>query len=253
MKKPITLLSALALCAAFAAPVFAADHTFGSGPDYDSVFGKPTGYDEPVTGDPQASNERRNKDAAHNPPPYFYGSGDIPTDPSSPYHDNTPNGAGGGSSGVTELPAAPGLLPSASAGVTQNTAPKYYADGSIGTLCVTKTKKTIKVYEGEDLSNLAKGAGHFVSTSAWDGNAAFAGHNRGGSAHFSFVKDLEVGDTVTYTTPYGARTYAVYGKVKIGEYDSSGLGWSADNILSLITCVENTPEQRFLVQAREVV
>ena len=54
----------------------------------------------------------------------------------------------------------------------QDTAVKYNADGSIGTLYVARTGKTIKIYEGEELSNLAKGAGHFPSTSAWDGNGA---------------------------------------------------------------------------------
>jgi hypothetical protein len=44
-------------------------------------------------------------------------------------------------------------------------------DGSIGTLYVARTGKTIKVYEGEDLSNLKIGAGHFSSASAWDGLA----------------------------------------------------------------------------------
>jgi sortase A len=258
MRKLITMLLALTLCAGFAIPAFAADYSFGSGPDSGTAFGKPSGYDEPVTGDPLASNERRNKDNSALPPPYFYGSGEIPTDTSSPYHDNTPAGAGsgyggtgGGSSGVN-LPDAPGFLPSTSVSTVQNTAPKYNADGSIGTLYVARTGKTVKVYEGEDLSNLAKGAGHFPSTSAWDGNVALCGHNRGGSAYFSFVKDLEPGDRLTYTTPYGTRAYEVYSKTRIEEYDRGGLGRSADNLLTLVTCVANVPELRYQAIAREV-
>jgi sortase A len=258
MKKLIATLLTLALCAVCAVPAFAADYSFGSGPDSGTTFGKPTGYDEPVTGDPLSSNERRNKDNAALPPPYFYGSGDIPTDPSSLYHDNTPVGTGsgyggnGGGSGGVSLPDVPGSLPSTSVSAVLNTAPKYYNDGSIGTLYVARTGKTIKVYEGEDLSNLAIGAGHFPLTSAWDGNVALCGHNRGGSAYFSFVKDLEPGDRLTYTTPYGTRTYEVYSKTQIGEYDRTGLGWSADNTLTLITCIANVPELRYQAVAREV-
>jgi sortase A len=146
-----------------------------------------------------------------------------------------------------------GLLPSTSAYGTSAyfTAPLYYDDGSIGTLYVKKLNKTIKVYEGESLENMRKGIGHFGSTSAWDGNCGFAGHNRGAAAYFSFVKDLAVGDAITYTTKYGTRTYTVYSKVKINEDDYSGLGWSAENIISLIACVADEPACRYLVQARQ--
>jgi sortase A len=102
------------------------------------------------------------------------------------------------------------------------------------------------------LANLKIGAGHFASTSAWDGNVALAGHNRGGSAYFSFVKDLQNGDTLTYTTKYGTRSYTVYSKTQINEYDNLPLSWSSENILTLITCVADVPELRYCVQAREV-
>ena len=180
-------------------------------------FGTSTSSDIIVTPDPMSQNTRRNKDAAYLPPPYGIFSGDIPTDPSSPYHNNLPSG--GFTSAGQNLPAtggedyAPGsgtistsygeqsgFLPTTSQTTAINTTPWLYEDGSIGTLYVERTKKTIKVYEGEDLANLKIGAGHFSSTSTWDGNVALAGHNRGGSAYFSFVKDLQNGDRLTYTT-----------------------------------------------------
>jgi sortase A len=264
MKKLITFIMTAALCAALAVPAFGADYSFGSGPDTASTFGKPTGYDAPVTPDPMSENLRRNKDNSALPPPYFYGSGDIPTGPSSLYHDNLR--ASGFVPADQQLPPvgdewnAPGssnvsggLLPSTSAfeSVTYMTAPLFYNDGSVGTLHIPKVNKTLKVYEGESLENMKRGIGRFEFTSAWDGNIGFAGHNRGAAAYFSFVKDLAVGDTITYTTLYGARTYTVYNKVKISETDYSGLGWSAENIISMITCVENEPAYRWLVQARE--
>jgi sortase A len=235
---------------------------FGTGADTLGGFGTSTSSDVTVTPDPLSTNIRRNKDAALLPPPYGVFSGDIPTDPSSPYHDNLPESGfvpvnqdlpktGGedyatGSSNVTS-----GLLPSTSQTSTLNTTPWYYEDGTIGTLYVASTKKTIKVYEGEGLDNLAKGAGHFAATSAFDGNVALAGHNRGGSAYFSFVKDLRNGDKLVYTTKYGTRTYTVTSITQIDEWDNLPLSWSSDNILTLITCVAGIPENRFCVVARE--
>ena len=269
MKKLITLLLTLTLTAAMAIPALAADigsppsYSFGSGGDTLGGFGGSTSTDTPVSPDPMNDNTRRNKDAAYFPPPYGIFSGDIPTDPSSPYHNNLPNS--GFTPQAQNLPSvgnedyAPGssdvstgFLPTTSQAATLNTLPWYYEDGSIGTLYVARTQKTIKVYEGEDLSNLAKGAGHFSYTSAWDGNVALAGHNRGSSAYFSFVKDLQNGDTLTYTTKYGTRTYKVTSKTQINEWDNLPLSWSSDNLLTLITCVADVPELRYCVIATEV-
>ena len=199
------------LCASCtAAPVFAADYgsnyntsySFGSGPDSGTTFGKPSGYDEPARIDPLSTNERRDKNAAYLPPLYGVFSGDIPTNPSSLYHDNAVsdgymeirgldtgyNGGGyadtsvgtaggyGGNNGyagsavggdgssalTTTFPDAPGVKPatggfypstSTSTSAGYSIAPKYYDDGSMGTLFISKLNMTIKVYEGESLEN----------------------------------------------------------------------------------------------------
>jgi sortase A len=263
MKKILTLLLTLAMTTAAAIPASAADYGFSSGNDTWGGFGNATSVDTPVTPDPMSTNTRRNKDAAFFPPSYGIFSGDIPTGPTSPYHNNLPQ------SGFVpvsqDLPAvgnehyAPGsgqvstgFLPSTSQVSALNTEPLLYEDGSIGTLYVERTDKTIKVYEGESLDNLKKGAGHFSSTSAWDGNVALAGHNRGNSAYFGFVKDLQNGDKLTYTTKYGTRTYEVYSVTQINEYDNLPLTWSNENMLTLITCVADVPEMRYCALAREV-
>jgi LPXTG-site transpeptidase (sortase) family protein len=145
-----------------------------------------------------------------------------------------------------------GFLPSTSQITTLNTSPWYYEDGNIATLYVTHTGKTIKVYESESLDNLKIGAGHISSTSVWDGNVALAGHNRGNSAYFSFVKDLKTGDTLTYTTMYGERIYKVTSNTQVDECDISSLSSAKENILTLITCVEDIPELRYCVVASEV-
>lgn len=253
----MTMFLLLLIVATMTVPAMAADYSFSSG---GGSFGTSTSTDALVIPDSMTENTRRNKDASYMPPPYGVFSGDIPTDPSSPYHDNLPSS--GFVSVDQELPpvgnenyvpgsgsVSTGLLPSTSQTTMLNTTPWYYSDGSIGTLKVGN--KTIKVYEGENLTNLTKGAGHFSSTSAWDGNVALAGHNRGNSAYFSFVKNMELGDTLTYTTQYGTRTYKVTSKTQIDEYDNLPLSWSSDNRLTLITCVANVPELRYCVVATE--
>jgi sortase A len=259
MEKTISIILACILCMALASPVFAYNYDFGSGPDSGDTFGKATSTNEPVSSNPMRQNVRRNKDAAYLPPPYFYGSGDSPTDPSSLYHDNTPsdagNGGGGGGGSTDSCPGAgtpPALGFGASTSATpRNTEPKYDSDGSIGTIYVPRTGQTIKIYEGIQLDNLKKGAGHFASTSAWNGNVAMCGHNRGSWPYFAFVKDLKIRDKIIYTTPYGTRTYEVYNKEQISEYDRSKLGRTADNILTLITCIAGIPELRWVVQCKE--
>ena len=252
MKKFISIfIIAVILFSSMNVSVLAYNYSFSSGEDYGDVFDSPTSTDEPVSLDPMDENTRRNKDAAYMPPPYFYGSGDIPTDPSSLYHDNySPynNSIGGVSyTPYNELP-----LTFSSSPEILNTQPLYYADGSIGTLTIPKINITVKVYEGETLDNMRNGIGHFEFTSAWDGNVCFAGHNRGVPAAIGSIKDLVNGDKIIYETKYGTRTYEVYNKQKIADTDYSVLGWSDTNILNIITCVEGVPALRWAVTAREV-
>jgi len=251
------------MMAAITVPALAADYRFESGNSTLGGFGTSTSTDNPVRPDPMNDNTRRNKDAAFMPPPFGIFSGDIPTNPSSPYHDNLPQSGfipvnqnlppignedyAPGSSNVST-----GFLPATSQTSSANTVPWFYVDGSMGTLFVARTNRTIKVYSGESQENLNRGAGHFSSTSAWDGNVALAGHNRGSAGHFSFVKDLQLGDRLTYTTRYGTRTYEVISKTQIDEWDNRPLAWSSENLLTLITCVENVPAMRYSVVAREV-
>ena len=102
------------------------------------------------------------------------------------------------------------------------------------------------------MENMRKGIGHFESTSAWDGNVGFAGHNRGASGYFGFVKDLQTGDEITYTTRYGVRNYKIVSKIRIKDTDYTSLGWTDKNTITLITCVENEPSLRWSVQAEEI-
>ena len=269
MKKTTAIILACILCIAATTPAFAYyNYQFESGGDTLPGFGKSTSSDSPVPPDPMNENVRRNKDAALLPPPYFYGSGDIPTGPSSIYHDNLresgfvpvdqflpPVGnedyAPGGASVTTGLLPPTSQISPPTSQISADTEPLYYEDGSIGTLHIERTGQTIKVYEGEDAETLKKGAGHFTSTSAWDGNIGLCAHNRGSWPYFAFVKDMQMGDKVTYTTLYGARTYEVFHKAQISEYDHTMLGWTAENFLTLITCIADVPELRWAAQLCE--
>ena len=133
-----------------------------------------------------------------------------------------------------------------------NTQALEYSDGSIGRLAIPAIDVDVNVYEGENLSNLQKGVGHFAFTSAWSGNVGFAGHNGGSAGYFENLKKLSIGDTIIYETKYGKRTYEVTSKVIISDTDYSTLGWSSENQLTLITCNKGVANERLSVTATEV-
>lgn len=126
-----------------------------------------------------------------------------------------------------------------------------YKDGSIGTVKIPSLKINMKVWEGETAESMRKGLGHYSSTSAWNGNVAVCGHNRGAKYVIGAIKDLEPGDTITYTTVYGTRTYAVETVTVISNTDWSYLQATADNRITITTCLADHPESRVLVQAAE--
>lgn len=140
--------------------------------------------------------------------------------------------------------------PTPSAGFTPASAVKQ-KDGSIGRLKIPSLGVNIKVYDGESLSNMRKGAGHFSSTSCWDGNVAMAAHNRGTNSYFGEIHKLRNGDTITYETSLGKRTYVVDSVRQIKETDMSCLDASVTNKITLVTCVRNVRENRWCVQATE--
>ncbi len=124
-------------------------------------------------------------------------------------------------------------------------------DGSIGTVKIPSLNINMKVWEGETNASMKKGLGHYSSTSAWDGNVAVCGHNRGSKYVIGSIKNLEQGDIITYTTVYGTRTYAVTSVKIISNTDWSDLQSTSDNRITLTTCLAGHPESRVCVQAVE--
>lgn len=126
------------------------------------------------------------------------------------------------------------------------------SDGSIGTLSISKIGLNIVVYDGDTFAAMLKGAGHIASTSSWDGNIGICGHNRGVSNNFGRLKELAVGDIIQYTTKLGTRKYKVVTAERISETDWSKLQYTNDNRITLVTCIENVPGVRLLVQGVQV-
>ena len=125
------------------------------------------------------------------------------------------------------------------------------SDGSIGTVSIPSLNISMKVWEGETNESMAKGMGHYSSTSGWDGNVGVCGHNRGAKYVIGSIKDLQIGDMITYETIYGTRSYAVSYVGVISNTDWSRLQATADNRITITTCLADQPDYRVCVQATE--
>lgn len=80
------------------------------------------------------------------------------------------------------------------------------------------------------------------------------GHNRGNQySYFARINELEKGDIITYQTKFYTRDYKVDNIQTIFETDWSLLENTAENKLTLITCIANKKNQRLCVQATEVL
>ena len=108
------------------------------------------------------------------------------------------------------------------------------------------------ISNGTDKETLNKYVGHFIETPIEDGNIALAGHNRGYDVnYFSRLKELREGDEIIYIHNEINRIYEVTKNKIIKDTDIDVLENTEENILTLITCVENEPNYRRCVQAEE--
>lgn len=257
--KPVRMmiLTATLLAALAVTPAYALEYTV-DGPTA-GEFGNPTS-DTMMYVEENPATQDKSKSTALIPPgfgtptSYLPGSGEL----------LTPNLAGATVgisvttptiSGVTMLAPVVAETPIVSYPVTAYTnltSDLYYSGGYLATLQIPRLGVNVKVYQGTDTSQLAKGAGHFPATSIWDGNVAVAGHNRGTNCYFGEIHKLAQGDTVTLTTKLGKRTYAVTGVFKVDETDSSMLAATADNCITLYTCVRGQSAYRWCVRAVEI-
>ena len=152
---------------------------------------------------------------------------------------------------LVPIPAFPAAEVGNTPAFTEVTSDLYYGGGYLGTLRIPNLGVTVRVYEGTDSTQLAKGAGHFPETSIWDGNCCIAAHNRGTNSYFGKIHTLNLGDKITLTTKIGTRNYAVTSVSKVSETDTSGLTASSENMITLYTCVQNQSSYRWCVKAVE--
>ena len=276
IKKGVLLLT---LTLAMAVPANAMDYTITEpdGPEY----AKPDSIEVVYTPDGGArKNTDLSKNAALIPPRFGSPSADTPNTGEYLTPNLAPGGmaasgaAINGSGAPVSIPtftmadepivsSAPSTIPAGSvtvAGTQPYTAPfptcqytevtgnLYYSGGYLATLQIPAIDVNVKVYQGTDSNTLAKGAGHFEDTSIWQGNVAIAGHNRGVNCYFGNIHKLQLGDRITYTTKLGSRTYEVTGVSKVSETDNSGLADSADNTITLYTCVRDERDFRWCVK-----
>lgn len=121
-------------------------------------------------------------------------------------------------------------------------------------ILISKINLDAPILEGTSKEVLRRGVGHFSSTQKWDGNIVLAAHNRGYKYNFfQEIKRLEIGDIIEYQTEQGKRIYEVCWKENIEETNLSILENTKENKLTLITCVENLPEYRLCVQAKQII
>ena len=257
MKKFLTFSLAISMMASLAVNASALEYSIDAPDNYD--FGKDTSIEIIHTADGGAMrNEDVSKNAALIPPAFgsesmnALNTGEYLTPNLAPRTLPTVGAVISGSGDVV----APGSTVSGSSYqpsvlFTEVTSDLYYKNGSLGKIEIPALGLSVGIYQGTDSKTLAKGVGHFEDTSIWEGNVCLAAHNRGANSYFGQIHTLNIGDKITLTTKLGTRTYQVTDVSKVSETDRSGLADSAENMLTLYTCVRNQRDQRWCVTAVE--
>ena len=126
---------------------------------------------------------------------------------------------------------------------------KINGETVFGVISIPKINYEGLVYEGTNIETLDKGIGHFENSPFLEGNVCLAGHNYTGV--WKYLYTLQNGDKITYTSFLGTKEYEVNKVVQVNATDWTLLEDTDDNILTLVTCVKNEPNLRFIVQAIE--
>ena len=117
---------------------------------------------------------------------------------------------------------------------------------------IPKISLIANIAEGTTKEILNQYVGHFENTSVEHGNIGLAAHNRGYEVnYFANLKQLKEGDEIKYTHNDFQKIYLVEKCKIIKDTDWDVLKETEENMLTLITCVENEPEYRRCIQAIE--
>ncbi len=110
------------------------------------------------------------------------------------------------------------------------------------------------IKEGTTEEILNEYVGHFEETVRTNGNIGLAAHNRGYKVnYFNKIKQLKKGDIIYYSYNNFHKVYEVQEEKIIIETDWSVLENTKENYLTLITCLENVPEKRRCIIAKEKI
>lgn len=118
---------------------------------------------------------------------------------------------------------------------------------------IPKINLEAKIQEGTSEKVLDEYVGHFEETKRQYGNIGLAAHNRGYRVnYFNRIKELNIGDKIYYYYNNSKVIYKVVDKKIIKDTNWKVLEDTKENYLTLITCMENKPEQRRCIIAKEV-
>ena len=108
------------------------------------------------------------------------------------------------------------------------------------------------IKETTNMEVLNEYVGHFEDTSKTAGNIGLAGHNRGyKNNYFENLNKVQKGEEIKYKYNDFEKVYIVQSIEIIKSTNWSYLENTAENKITLITCVENRPDERLCVQAIE--
>ena len=108
------------------------------------------------------------------------------------------------------------------------------------------------IEEGTTQEIMENYVGHFEESSKTLGNICLAAHNRGyKNNYFSRLKELKEGDEIKYKYDDIEKLYVVTEHIIIEDTDWTRLQETDENMITLITCVENEPEYRRCIQGIE--
>ena len=108
------------------------------------------------------------------------------------------------------------------------------------------------IEEGTTQEIMENYVGHFEESSKTLGNICLAAHNRGyKNNYFSRLKELKEGDEIKYKYNNMEKLYVVTEHIIIEDTDWTRLQETDENMITLITCVENEPEYRRCIQGIE--
>lgn len=117
---------------------------------------------------------------------------------------------------------------------------------------IDKISLKAEIAEGTTQEILSQKVGHFQETQKEQGNIGLAAHNRGYEKNFfAKLKLLQEGDEIKYIHNQYSKTYEVIKNIIIEDTEWEYLENTEENMLTLITCVENEPNYRRCVQAIE--